>query len=395
MSERGTTHTFRATWTEPDPDNPGRRRLRTASTWSWRFTFRNKTYTGGGSKDTPGGFKTRAEAREAGDRRRAEVLAGLEEDPRRTTFAALERIATTEASLLRASTQHMVKTALARLRPFLKDDLASRIGRARALEYVAHQRGQDYQDSTINMDLRVLHHAIAVAFEQGLVTGVPRFSYIRLQRRQQTLRPDELQRILSELPPWWVQFYLVADEVGWRARSELKTRKWTDVDFEGGWLHLDPGHTKSGKARVFPMTARLRQQLTEQRLWIDELQQHAGKVIPWVFARMDGSPLGDMRKAWSSACRRAGFGKLEGRTGPWSSAKVPHDIRRTVLRRWDAIGAPLAVRMAAAGHDDQATHAGYVGGDPDSLKAFAERLDADREKREGQTPKVVPLEKKG
>jgi len=392
---RGTLHTFRATWTEPDPDNPGQRRLRTATTWSWRFTFRGRTYTGGGSREIPGGYKTQAAARDAGDRRRAEVLAGLEEDPRRTTFAVLERVALAETTILRESTQHMTRTAFARMRPFFKDDLASRIGRARALEYVAHQRATDYQDSTINMDLRVLHHAIYIAHEQGLVTSVPRLPYIRVKRRQQTIRPDELNRILAELPTWWVQFYLVADEVGWRARSELKTRKWTDVDFAGGWLHLDPDHSKSGKARVFPMTDRLRQLLEEQRVWIDELQQQTGTVIPWVFARMDGSPLGDMRKAWTSACRRAGFGRIEGRTGPWSAAKVPHDIRRTVLRRWDALGAPLAVRMAAAGHDDQATHAGYIGGDADSLKAFAERLDADRAKREGEGPKVVPMERKG
>lgn len=222
-----------------------------------------------------------------------------------------------------------------------------------------------------------------------------KFPVIHTERRQQTIRPDELKRILSFLPPWWVQFYLIADEVGWRASSELKTRKWTDVDFDGGWLHLDPGHSKSGKARVFPMTERLRQLLTEQKAWVEEVQREIKIVglISWVFCRPDGQPLGHMRSAWLRACTKAGFGKLEGRTGPWSGAKVPHDIRRTVLRRWDALGAPLAVRMAAAGHDDQGTHAGYVGGDPESLKAFAERLDQDRARRE-QTAKIVPLEKK-
>jgi integrase len=393
MSDRGITHVFRATWTEPDPDNPGKRRLRTAGTWSWRFTFRGKTHSGSGSHEKPGGYRTQREARDAGDKRRGEVLAGLEEDPRRTMFSVLERVAIAECAVLKPHTQLVYKTAFDRLRPFLKDDLAGRINRSRILEYVEHQRAHPYRDSTIALDLRCLRRAMGLAHEQGLIVAIPKFPVIHVERRQQTIRPDELQGILAQLPTWWCQFYLVADEVGWRAQSELKTRKWTDVDFEGGWLHLDPGHSKSGKARVFPFTERLRSLLIDQRLWIDVLEQDAGRIIPWVFCRMNGSPLGDMRRAWSSACRRAGFGKLEGRSGPWSGAKVPHDIRRTVLRRWDALGAPLAVRMAAAGHDDQATHAGYIGGDPDSLKAFAERLDADRAKREGQIPKVVPLKK--
>lgn len=394
MPERGICHVFRGTWTEPDPDNRGKRRLREANTWSWRFTFRGRTYSGGGSRDIPGGYKTQAAAREAGDKRRAEVLAGLEEDPRRTTFTVLERVALAESAVLKARTKAMYVTTFNRLRPFFRDDVASRINRSRVLEYVEYQRKRGQQDSTTNLDLRCLRRAFGLAHEQGLVPGIPKFPVIHTERRQQTIRPDELQRILHELPSWWVQFYLVADEVGWRAQSELKSRKWTDVDFQGGWLHLDPGHSKSGKARVFPMTERLRRLLEEQRGAVNELERTTGRIIPWVFVRPDGQPLGNMRSAWLRACAKAGFGKLEGRTGPWSGAKVPHDIRRTVLRRWDALGAPLAVRMAAAGHDDQGTHAGYVGGDPESLKAFAERLDQDRARRE-QTAKIVPLEKKG
>jgi integrase len=204
--------------------------------------------------------------------------------------------------------------------------------------------------------------------------------------------PHELEAILDRLPEEWVRYYLIADEIGWRARSEVKSRKWTDVDFGvPGWVHLDAAHSKTHKPRSFPMTGRLRELLEAQRGYVQTVEKSTGRIIPWVFCRADGEPLRDPRKAWAMACTAAGFGKLEGRTGPWSSAKVPHDIRRTALRRWDALGAPLAVRKAVAGHDSTATHADYIGADPESLQAFAERLDAKR--REGTN--VVAIRKSG
>lgn len=54
------------------------------------------------------------------------------------------------------------------------------------------------------------------------------------------------------------------------------------------------------------------------------------------------------------------------------------------------MGAPLAVRMAVAGHSSAGTHAAYVGGDPASLQAFAERID---EARRQQAEKVTAIKK--
>jgi len=383
VSERGSVHPYQGTWTEKDP--AGGRRLRTAQTWNYRFEYRGKRYTGGDS------YRTRAEAREAGEKRKHEVVAGLEEDPRKATFAVVNRLVTATSVLQAPSTQLSTLAILARLRSFFENDRLSDMRWERVVEYVAHQRTSGYQDNTIKLDLRTLKLGLTLAHEQGLVNIIPRFPKIATVHRDQTIPPHELEAIISELPEHWVRYYLIADEIGWRARSELRSRKWTDVDMGNpGWVHLDAAHSKTRKARSFPMTARLREYLTVQRAWVDEVQTKAGAIVPWVFCTSEGKAIGDPRKAWHSACARAGFGKLEGRTGPWSSAKVPHDIRRTVIRRWDALGAPLSVRMAAAGHDSAQTHAGYVGGDPESLRAFAERLD---EARNEQAEKVTAIKR--
>jgi integrase len=45
---------------------------------------------------------------------------------------------------------------------------------------------------------------------------------------------------------------------GWRLRSDVLTFRWSQIDFKGGLLRIDPGQTKAGEGRNFPLTARLR-----------------------------------------------------------------------------------------------------------------------------------------
>ena len=52
-----------------------------------------------------------------------------------------------------------------------------------------------------------------------------------------------------------------------------------------------------------------------------ELEQKAGRAIPWLFHR-DGKPIKDFRKAWTAACQRAGVrGKV-----PTISGARPSEI---------------------------------------------------------------------
>jgi len=42
---------------------------------------------------------------------------------------------------------------------------------------------------------------------------------------------------------------------GWRVDSEVLPLQWRHVDFGAGEIRLDPGTTKNGEGRMFPMTA--------------------------------------------------------------------------------------------------------------------------------------------
>lgn len=386
MSARGDVRAFQAKWTEPDPDNPGQRRTRTASTWTYRFEFHKKRYLGADN------YQTKRDALDAGEKRKAEVRRGLEADPSKTTFAVLDRLLAAEKLVAAVpSTATNIGTCLNRLRKVFKpEERLQDLRRARIIEALGQLRALGFRDSTIRLTFVYLKQAMHLAFEEGLLFAVPRFPVLHVEARQETILPHQLEQILDAHPSYWRRYYLVADEVGWRARSELRSRQWPHVDFEAGWLNLDAAHSKTRRARSFPMTERLRALLVEQRAWVETLERELGRIIPWVFPQPNGKKLPMPQDTWDAAMRKAGFGKLDGRSGPWSSSKVPHDIRRSVLRRWAASGASLDVRMAAAGHSSSHAHVGYVGGDEASLKAFAERID---EVRKEQAEKVTAITK--
>ena len=55
-----------------------------------------------------------------------------------------------------------------------------------------------------------------------------------------------------------------AFQTGWR-RAEVFSFSWSQVDWTGGFVRLEPGMTKNGEGRSFPITpAVLRQNLSVQ-----------------------------------------------------------------------------------------------------------------------------------
>ena len=398
MSERGGVHTHRPTWTEADPSDPAKRLTKRSKHWHWRFSYAGKRFFGGtGNDGFP--FKNRAEARDFGEKRLAEVRQGYEQDPRKATWTTLETIIRAHCKGEDPASALSMEACLSRLASFFKDDRLRDIDDTRILLYRDRQLApgaktatEGYQPATVKLDLSYLNRGLRIAFRKRLIQELPAMPKIRRRKRVAMFRPDEMETLLSGMPDHWRRFFLIVEELGWRARSELRTRKWTDVSFEQGLVHLDAESTKTHEARVFPMTKRLRDLLTDQRTYVTAMEQRTGKIIPWVCPREDGSQIGDYRKVWSTACKRAGWGLLEGRTGPWSSAKVAHDIRRTAQNRLEEMGIRAGVRQAIAGHSNESTfHSYYEQASLEDLKRAAERIDAFREAEE--PPKVVSIKK--
>jgi integrase len=98
----------------------------------------------------------------------------------------------------------------------------------------------------------------------------------------------------------------------------------------------------------------LRATLAAQRTRVDAIRRKTGQVVPWVFCRNDGAPVGDFKRAWASACIRAGHFRAVGTDATGRPIKVAtmlfHDFRRTSARNLIRGGIPETVAMKLTGH---------------------------------------------
>ena len=67
---------------------------------------------------------------------------------------------------------------------------------------------------------------------------------------------------------------------GWRIDSEVLSLLWRQVDFAAGEVRLDPGTTKNGDGRTFPMTLELRTCSSSSAQVTDRFSDTARSSVP-------------------------------------------------------------------------------------------------------------------
>jgi integrase len=105
--------------------------------------------------------------------------------------------------------------------------------------------------------------------------------------------------------------------------------------------------------------------LIAQRAACDAIQRERGIVVRYVFCREDGQRILCFRKAWRTACKKAGV-----------PARLPHDCRRTAVRNLERAGVPRSVAMAMVGHKTEAMYRRYAIVAESDLHEAARKLDA-------------------
>ena len=218
------------------------------------------------------------------------------------------------------------------------------------------RREEGAADGSIKYELAILRQAFNLAHEADKIQRVPSFPKIKLENiRTEFFDPDEFERLKGELPDALRGLVEFAYLTGWRITSEVLPLNWHQVDFKAGVVRLEPGTTKSGKGRTFPFAVlpELKAVLESQRAYTDEIERLEGRVVPLVFHR-DGKGFKDIRWLWRAACKRAGVLGADGRH------KVPHDFRRTAVRRLERAGVPRSVAMKLVGHETESIYQRYA-----------------------------------
>ena len=92
-----------------------------------------------------------------------------------------------------------------------------------------------------------------------------------------------------------------------------------------------------------------------------------GQIIPSLFPHFAGPHRGtarrDIRRAWATACRRAGY-----------TGKLVHDFRRTAVRNLVNAGVTEKVAMTITGHKTRTVFDRYHIVAPGDLRAAAAKL---------------------
>ncbi len=322
----------------------------------------------------------------------------------RTTFEDLAAMIEADYTANgRRSTARMLDS-LTHLRESFAGWRVVRIAEDAVTAYAARRLADKAKPATVNRELACLKRMLRLGARARKVGRVPHVAMLaERNRRRGFFEPDQFRAVRDKLPADLRALATVAYITGWRIASELAPLTWAGVDFTNGLLRIED--SKNGEAREFYFTPGLRATLEAQRRRTDALQATEGRVIPWVFWRVkgpgvseNGAPLGSFRKAWLTACVAAGLGTEErdeqGRLVRRTTARLPHDFRRTAVRNLELAGVPRSAAMAMVGHRTASVYLRYAIVDAEALRLGAERLATLHEAQAAGRPKVAAFPSK-
>lgn len=120
-------------------------------------------------------------------------------------------------------------------------------------------------NAEINRELTTLKRMFNLALQAGKLIQKPYTPMLRENNvRTGFFDHNDFEAVVRHVPREVRPVIAFAYITGWRIDSEVLPLQWKHVDFSTGEVRLDPGTTKNGEGRTFPMTAELRRLLTAE-----------------------------------------------------------------------------------------------------------------------------------
>jgi len=227
-------------------------------------------------------------------------------------------------------------------------------------------------NAEINRELSLLRRIFNLAIENEKLMHGPYIALLKERNvRKGFFEREQLADVQRHLPTALQPVVEFAYLTGWRIPSEVLPLQWSNVDFAGGVVTLDPDVAKNEEPRTFPLTDDLHALLEQQQRAHVELKKR-GMICPFVFWRMVAKgrggthyprPIKRFDKAWQAATKAAGC-----------PGRIPHDFRRTAVRNMVRRGVPERVAMQLAGHKTRSVFERYNIVSPSDLRAAATQL---------------------
>ena len=165
--------------------------------------------------------------------------------------------------------------------------------------------------ATVNREMSCLKHMLNLAEQEGLIEQIPFKGVKKLREnnvRDRVLSKKEFEKLLSFCPPHTARIVMMAYFTAMR-RSEILNLKWDRVDLKNGFIRLRPEDTKTKEGRAIPMHPEI----------MEILKALPRDIHGWVFT-LDGNPITDFKKSFTTARRLAGIENF-----------TFHDLRHTAI----------------------------------------------------------------
>jgi integrase len=275
----------------------------------------------------------------------------------RVTFEDLADALLVDYEVNRLRSTRSVRLSIKHLKEQFALDRAVEITTERIKRYMAGRHHQGAANASINRELAALKRMFKLAVQSGRVRYAPHIPLLEENNARQGFVDDGVYMALREyLPPYLKDPIAFLYLSGWRV-GEMKALEWRDVDMVGRIIRLRPSVSKTKEGRLLPLSGEM--------LEIVERANASRRLDCRYVFHLEGQPVGDFKRAWATACRRSGKGKV-----------LVHDLRRTAIRNMVRAGIPDRVAMSLSGHKTRSVFDRYNIVSEADLAAATERLQA-------------------
>ncbi len=318
------------------------------------------------------------EARRLLKQREGEALLGKLPAAKHVKFEDMVGLIVKDYKINKLKSMNRLENSITHLEDYFGGMKAGKITPSDIDDYVDMRLEEDAMNATINKELCALRRMCNLALEKELIDRFPKIKMLKEvdkegkpNTRTGFFEHPEFLDLRNALPDYMKPVVTLAYESGMR-REEILSLKWNQVKLKQGTIVLEPGMTKNDEPRIFYMSPKFREMLTE--LW-EKRAQHE-KDIPYVFVnRSETGRIVDYRKAWKRALKKVGL-----------AGKLFHDFRRTAVRNMVRAGVPESVTMKISGHLDRSIFERYNITDEKDLKEASKLMKAYLEDQEIDLP---------
>ncbi len=219
--------------------------------------------------------------------------------------------------------------------------------------------------ATVNRETALLSSAISHArteLDWEISNPVTGRALVEPEGRDRHLSFAELTALIRAARskyPYLADFIEFAVQTGCR-KQEILGLEWERVDLVRELFYLQGQHTKSGKRRSVPINQTGRAVLVRRLAFRSENCPDS----PWVFAHSNGDRIKDLRRSFTTTCRRTGIRDFR-----------IHDLRHTCASLVISEGVPLASIRDLLGHSSVTVTERYAHLKPEAVREAVAVLD--------------------